>query len=75
MKTTKKLNKRILVKVGYYMKKDCGVELIGSFDTLAEAKTAADDYEKTLAGKDYKREFCIYNEADGYHKGFYFTIF
>lgn len=64
-----------LVKVGYYMKKDWGVELIGGFDTLDEARIAADNYEKTLDGKEYKREFCEYTETDGNHKGFYFTIF
>jgi hypothetical protein len=64
-----------LLKVGYYMKKDYGVELIGGFDTLEEARAAADDYEKKLDGKDYKREFCVYNEPDGIHKGFCFTIF
>ena len=69
------ISRTFLVKVAYYMKKDWGVELIGGFDTLDDASAAADDYEKTLTGKDYKRDFCVYNETDGNHKGFCFTIF
>jgi len=64
-----------LVKVGYFMKNGRGVELIGRFNALDEARAAANNYEKKLYDKNYKREFCVYNESDGIHKGFYFTIF
>lgn len=68
-------SRMFLVKVGYYMKKDWGVETLGSFNTIVEARAAADEYQKTLTGKCYRREFCVYDEVDGNHKGFLFTIF
>ena len=70
----KNSKKPFLLKACYYMKKQ-GTELIGSFSTLDEARIAADGYEKRLNNKNYKREFCVYDEPDGIHKGFCFTIF
>lgn len=75
MKFRAKVSRTFLVKVAYYMKKDWGVELIGSFETLDEAREAANDYEKNLAGEAYKREFCVFDELDGNHKGFNITVF
>lgn len=73
MKTT--TIRTFLVKVGFYMKKVWGVERLGVYNTIEDARAAADEYEKTLKGKCYKREFCVYDEEDGKHKGFFFTIF
>lgn len=70
----KKQKATFLVKVCDSMKKD-SVELIGGFGTMDGARVAANDYEKTLNGKEYKREFCVYDEPNGIHKGFCFTIF
>ena len=45
-----------LVKVGYFRKNCRGVELIGRFNALDEARAAANNYEKKLYGEDYSRE-------------------
>lgn len=75
MKFKAKGSRSFLIKVSHYMKNGWGVELIGSFETLFEAREAANDYEKNLADEVYKREFCMFDELDGIHKGFCFTVF
>lgn len=64
-----------VVKVADYMKKDWGVEVIGYYDTLGKAMTAAEEYERTLTGKSYKREFCKFDEDGVIRKGYIIRIF
>lgn len=50
-------------------------EVIGTAFSMQELKDKAEAFEKTIHGNPYKREFCIYNETDGRHFGFHFTLF
>ena len=64
-----------VVKVADYMRKDWGVEVIGEYDTMGKAMTAAEEYEKALTGRSYKRELCNFDEPDGMRKGYIVRLF
>lgn len=69
-----KKERSYLVKAQNYFDAE-NVKVVGSYSTKEKAKTAADNYEKTIPTKRYKKEFCVYQESDGIHKGWFFTIF
>ena len=50
-------------------------ELIDMATTMMELKDKADCFESKLQGTPYKREYCVYNEIDGRHFGYHFTLF
>ena len=50
-------------------------KLIGMATTMKELKDKADYFERKLQGTPYKREYCVYNETDGRHFGYHFTLF
>lgn len=64
-----------VVKVADYMRKDWGVEVIGEYDTMGKAMTAAEEYEKALNGRSHKRELCNFEEPDGMRKGYIVRLF
>lgn len=49
--------------------------LIDMATTMEELKDKADSFERKLQGTHYKREYCVYNEIDGRHFGYHFTLF
>lgn len=49
--------------------------LIGKFVSKQELLKNALSYEKTLQGQRYKKEYCKYDETDGSHFGYDFTLF
>ena len=50
-------------------------QLVGTARTIQECRLIASQFETTLKGKRYKKEFCNYDEIDGIHKGYHFTLF
>ena len=49
-------------------------KLIDTARTKQELREKANAYEQTIQGR-YKKEFCMYDEADGMHQGYDFTLF
>jgi len=48
--------------------------LIDTATTKQELRDKASAYEQTIQGR-YKKEYCVYDEADGFHYGYDFTLF
>ena len=49
--------------------------LIDTATTKQELLYKANAYERTIQGSSYKKEYCQYNESDGIHFGYHFTLF
>ena len=49
--------------------------LIDTATTKQELRDKANSYERTIQGRSYKKEYCQYNESDGIHFGYHFTLF
>ena len=49
--------------------------LIDTATTKQELLYKANAYERTIQGRSYKKEYCQYNESDGIHFGYHFTLF
>ena len=49
--------------------------LIDTATTKQELLYKANAYERTIQGGSYKKEYCQYNESDGIHFGYHFTLF
>lgn len=49
--------------------------LIDTATTKQELRDKANAYERTIQGSSYKKEYCQYNESDGIHFGYHFTLF
>lgn len=61
------MNKTFLIKANS--------RLIGTATTKQELRDKANAYEQTIQGSRYKKEYCVYDEADGLHSGYHFTLF
>lgn len=60
------MNKTFLIKANG--------RLIDKATTKQELRDKANAYEQTIKGR-YKKEYCVYDEADGFHYGYDFTLF
>lgn len=49
-------------------------KLVDTANTKDELRKKASAYEQTIQGR-YKKEYCKYDEADGFHFGYDFTLF
>lgn len=49
--------------------------LIDTATTKQELRDKANAYEQTIQGSRYKKEYCFFEETDGTHCGYYFTLF
>lgn len=49
--------------------------LIDTADSKQELRTKASAYEQSIQGLRYKKEYCFFEESDGTHCGYYFTLF
>ena len=67
VRCSKSMNKTFLIKVNG--------RLIDTATTKQELRDKANAYEKTIQGSRYKKEYCVYDEADGFHYGYDFTLF
>ena len=48
--------------------------LLDTATTKQELKNKVAEYERTIQGR-YKKEYCVYDEKDGFHFGYDFTLF
>lgn len=48
--------------------------LVDTAATKHDLRTKALAYEQTIKGR-YKKEYCVYDEADGLHNGYDFTLY
>lgn len=48
--------------------------LVDTATTKQELRDKTNAYEQTIKGR-YKKEYCVYDEADGLHNGYDFTLF
>lgn len=49
--------------------------LIDTATTKQGLRDKANAYERTIQGSRYKKEYCQYEETDGMHFGYHFTLF
>ena len=49
--------------------------LIDKAFSKQELRAKVSAYEQTLQGRRYKKEYCFFEEADGTHYGYHFTLF
>lgn len=49
--------------------------MIDTATTKQELRDKANTYERTIQGSRYKKEYCQYDESDGMHFGYHFTLF
>lgn len=49
-------------------------KVVGTATTKNELQTKTSAYEQTIKGR-YKKEYCVYDEADGLHNGYDFTLY
>ena len=49
--------------------------LIDTATTKQGLRDKANAYERTIQGSRYKKEYCKYDESDGMHFGYHFTLF
>ena len=49
--------------------------LVDTASSKQELREKATAFEKTLQGKRYKKEYCKYDETDGFYFGYDFTLF
>ena len=57
----------------FLIKANC--RLIDTATTKQELRDKAYAYERTIQGSRYKKEYCVYDEFDGMHLGYHFTLF
>ena len=57
----------------FLIKANC--RLIDTATTKQELRDKANAYERTIQGSRYKKEYCVYDESDGRHFGYHFTLF
>lgn len=73
MNMTKQRKSRKNEVMPYLIK--ANTELIDTATSMQELKDKTNAYERTIQGSPYKKEYCIYNESDGRHFGYHFTLF
>lgn len=61
------MNKTFLIKANG--------RLIDKATTIQKLRDKANAYEQTIQGSRYKKEFCLFDEADGLHFSYHFTLF
>lgn len=49
--------------------------LIDEATTKQDLLDKVNAYEQTIQGSRYKKEYCVYDEANGFHYGYDFTLF